>query len=165
MKAHKWNRGIESNILRTYGLATESDLHLGLHWYQSAHDEAVTLADTYAIGVWQAVGVIAAISPGLNWGLNVLQAKSLIAAWKDQSPLPTVGVYGRRNVDKAVAILNGTDPLELFSPKSSPKVRSFYLNILSPQSDEAVTIDRHAKALAYNLASTRAGAASQDKTS
>lgn len=153
-KYRQWSKRIERNILSVYVRANEYDREEGLHWYRQAHDTARIMADKYNIGLATSVGVIAALSPGRNWGINLLEAEDFIKAYtrglrgKD---LPIVGTYGYRNVRKAIAILQGVAPLDVLGGN---KVRSFYANILDPQGSE-VTIDRHAKGLAIRSNSIR----------
>lgn len=160
MKRRKtWNRGIETNILQTYNAASPEELDAGMNWYANANLLTDGIAKRTGVPLWAVCGVIAALSPGSLWGRNVLEAEELISAWKANLPLPLVGVYGKRNVDKAIQILKGTNPLDVL-PESGPKTRSFFANILFPQTSDAVTVDRHAKALAYGLHSIRLGYAS-----
>ncbi len=155
-----WSRRYETNILKTYARATDGDIDFGLHWYQQAHDAAKAIAGrcTTATTV-EVIGVIAALSPGLSWGLNVLQAEQLLKAYETGAELPMVGSYGRKNVDKAVRILSHEWPLDVLGGN---KVRAFFYNILFPTGESHVTIDRHAKALAINAPATRIGYASDN---
>lgn len=157
-----WSRRIEKNILAAYARANDWDRDEGMLWYSKAHAEAVLIAARYDIEPWQAVGVIAALSPGAHWGRNVVEADMLIEAWKDGRDIPQVGTYGRRNVHKALAVLAGGNPLDVLG---GSKVRSFFANMLFPLTSDAVTVDRHAKALAYGFASRTARGASDDELS
>jgi len=162
-KYTRYSRRLDRNILACYLRANEGDREEGMYWYAQAHSSAVSMAEKHKVSVKQAVGVIAAMSPGLNWGLNLLQANELIEAWQKGlrgEDLPRLGTYGRRNIIKATSILLGADPLDVLPP-TGPKVRSFYQNILDPRSPEVVTIDRHAKCLALNSSSTRHGASNE----
>lgn len=161
----KRSRGVEANILGVYSRASGDEQHIGMVWYAQTNYEAQIIADKYGVVDRQAIGVIAAISPGLEWGRNLVEAAEMIAAFKAGDEIPPVGVYGRGNVEKAQRILRGEDPLDVFPEKTSPKVRSFYSNILNPRESTEVTVDRHAKALAYNFFSERSGFASNDKLS
>ena len=160
MKRRTWNRGYETNILKVYARATDGDIDFGLHWYQHAQDAAKAIAGrcTTATTV-EVIGVIAALSPGLSWGLNVLQAEQLIKAHESGDELPLVGSYGRKNIDKAIRILNHEWPLDVLGGN---KVRAFFYNILFPIGDAHVTIDRHAKAIVINAPATRKGWASDN---
>ncbi len=147
------------SILAVYDRATRADRRAGREWYGKAHAWSERLADRYQIPVSAAAGVIAALSPGLEWLRNVQDAYTLTLAWSRGEDIPTVGTYGRRNVQKAVDILQGFEPLDILG---GHKVRSFYGNIIDPTNVVPVTIDRHAKSLALSLASGRTGAASVD---
>lgn len=147
---------LRKNILSAYSQATPEERKQGLFWYQTAHNDAQAIAHKHGVTIEQAVGVISAISPGLEWGLNLLQADSFIGAFvKDGgTKLPSVGVYGRKNRRKALNILFGEKPLSIL-PMTGPKTRAFYSCILDPQSSAEVCVDRHAKCLATNRTKDR----------
>lgn len=117
------------NITKAYRLATASDHAEGEGWYARAREFAATL-DT---DVSRAVGVIAAISPMMPWDRNQTLAREIYMGKRS-------GCLSA-NMAKAVRILDGEAPLSVLSGE---KVRAFYLNIMGIDSDEAVTIDRHA---------------------
>ena len=150
----RWSRRIERNLLTVYYRANEYDREEGMYWYANAHYTAQFMADKHNVTLWQACGVIAAISPGLNWGINLIQADLFISEWQAGVRgyyLPTVGTYGYRNVHKAVRILKGESPDAVLG---GPKVRAFFYCLLEPKSNE-VCVDRHAKCAAYNIVENR----------
>lgn len=161
-----WSRRYEINILKNYALATPEDIHTGLFWYQATHNEAQSIATKYSVELWQAVGVIAALSPGCNWGRNLLDADTLIHAHVNGLNTPVVGVYGKVNTNKALDILRGAYPL---GPNgalgSGPKTIAFFSNILFPLESLAVTVDRHTKAIVEYTPSLRLGYASNNSLS
>lgn len=161
----RWSKRIERNILAVYHRANDDDKLGGMTWYLDAHEVARGLAEKHGVSVEKAVGTIAAISPGNNWGRNVMEADEFISAHVKGYKLPMVGIYGRRNVAKARRILNGESPQAVLHTKTGPKVWAFYSNILAPLDSRELTVDRHAKALAYDLPSKRKGFASDDKLS
>ena len=138
--------------------ATLPQRYDGATWYPRAHDQAVSLAAEYQAKPETAIGVIAAVSPSNPWDAsngrpgNLQDARTLLQAHTTGEPLPLVGTYGNRNVQKAREIMNGADPLAVLS---GPKVRSFYANILDPTSSASVTIDRHAKCAALRIETDR----------
>jgi hypothetical protein len=149
MKAKKFNaRKVRANILKVYSQARPDERESGMYWYETAHNDARAIAERHGVTVMQAGGVIAAISPGLEWGLNLIQANEFIGAFKAKRKLPSVGAYGRKNVAKALRILNGENPYDVL-PLTGPKVRAFYYCISEPLTAESVCIDRHARCLAY----------------
>lgn len=152
-KYSRWSRKLECNILRVYNAASSEEREVGMLWYAVAHDHASAMALRHSVSISVACGTIAAISPGLEWGRNLLEAESLLRAFqagKRGHQLPTVGIYGKRNMAKAIAILQGEAPLSVI-PETSPKVRAFYETILSPTDSQAVTVDGHAYCLAYGI--------------
>ena len=153
-KYSRYSRRIERNLMCAYARAMQWDREHGLTWYQTAHNIALGLTVRYQITIEQACGVIAALSPGLQWELNVSQATDLIDSWHSGARgahLPRVGTYGRKNVRKCTDILSGKDPSAVLG---GFKVHNFYANILDPKDVNAVTIDRHAKCCAYGKVST-----------
>jgi hypothetical protein len=144
-----------------YLRANDYDREEGLHWYANAHDTARIISDKLGVSIKIAIGVIAALSPGRNWGLNLIEAEEFIKAYTSGARgnhLPIVGTYGQRNIKKAISILEGKEPLEILGGN---KVRSFYANILDPKRSE-VTIDRHAKGLAIRSNSIKGATAEED---
>ena len=161
-KYQGWSRRIERNILSVYIRANAEDREEGLPWYANARESARVMADKHGVRVDQAIGVIAALSPGSNWGRNLLDANELIQEWqrgRREKDLPQLGTYGRRNVIKAARILAGENPLDVLGGN---KVRAFYGNILDPKGSLKVTIDRHAKGLAIRSNSARGATAEMD---
>ena len=151
MKPFEESRAITSNILACYHRANSHDLVEGLNWYDTANQIASTLADRYSLTVAASAGVIAALSPGLRWDLNIEHAETLISEWRGRvarKNMSAVGTYGRRNVDKSLAILKGKPPLEVLGGN---KVRAFYACIIDPEQSAAVCVDRHAKCLALGV--------------
>lgn len=135
------------NILSVFHQASDSDRSEGLYWYQTANRDAQSLAERFQVSLSVAVGVIAALSPGRNWGLNLQDAEKLLHAFTNDLPLPHVGSYGRKNVAKARRIMQGENPFDVLPP-TGPKVRAFYSLILDPASNLEVCVDRHALAIA-----------------
>lgn len=161
----RWSKRIERNILAVYNRANAEDRTYGINWYAQANQDISVMAHRHGYKSWQGIGVVAVISPGLNWGRNLIEADELMEAHRKGLPLPIVGVYGKENIAKALKILNGADPLEVFPVATSPKVRAFFACMLDPWGSSEVVIDRHAKGLAYMLTSSRTGSATNNKLS
>lgn len=120
------------NITRAFRASSDADRAEGMAWYDVARGFARMLdADS---DVNRAAGVIAALSPMLSWPRNMAIAEMV---YNGETNLPCL----KGNAAKAIAIYNGADPLDILSGN---KVRSFYLNIIGSNSDDTVTIDRHA---------------------
>lgn len=120
------------NILTVWETATDAHRESGLNWYALAHQIAHDIADGDVV---RGAGVIAAMSPQKEWGLNVRLARLAFETGV------AVGNTGPCNA-KANAILAGANPLDVMG--NGLKTRNFYLNILDPECAQAVTIDRHA---------------------
>src|SRR5690242_14788521 len=151
VKTAKYSQAIERRLLAAYYRANASDLIEGTEWYSKAHAICERISETHGITLKQACGVIAALSPGRAWEFNVSDAETFISAYQSGArgrQLPIVGTYGRKNVRKSIDILRGVEPLDVLG---GSKVRSFYSNILNPENESPVTIDRHAKCAAYGI--------------
>ena len=120
-----------ANIVRTFRAATNRQFRQGMEWYAGAHDIAMRLDPS---NVERAAGVLAALSPRLDWGKNIELAVRAYNEGQTSGCLKTNGA-------KADAILNGAAPLDVLG---GDKVRNFYGTIVNPLDVDAVVIDRHA---------------------
>lgn len=121
-------------VTRAYRLARMTGAH-ATNWYADALETAETMAIKHAVPVHVAVGVISALSPRVNWGLNIRLAERMLASGGTmQRGCLTV------NLRKARAIYAGADPLEVMT---APKTANFYRAIMSGGAD-GIVIDRHA---------------------
>lgn len=129
------NRGgvATRRLLSLFDGANDDQMAYGLDWYSAAHTFCVGLAERYGVSVDQAAGIVAALSPRVEWGLNMRLADELVRTGACK------GLSG--NVRKAQRILAGEAPLSVLGGN---KVRSFYDNIARPDTSATVTIDRHA---------------------
>lgn len=127
------------NILKIYRQATADELRAGAEWYLNAHNAARTLHADVSL----ACGVIAALSPGLKWEVNVEAARRVIAG----ESLKGLGVRWTRNADKARAIAAGKPALDVLKGR---KVRAFYACMLNPTNADCVCVDGHAYAIWAN---------------
>ena len=132
---------IVKRILRTFDVATTSDLEAGATWY----DEAGQLASDLAIYStnWDyvtprtAAAVIAQLSPRTTWTRNVHAATALIYGNRDDAV--GVGAIGN-NIDRAiVALVAGADGADPIDTIKGPKTNAFARNIAGDR--EAVTVD------------------------
>jgi hypothetical protein len=145
---------INSNLIRCYDRAAESDRTEGLAWYQSAHDLCVTFGAKYSLPTSAVCGILAALSPGRQWNANVADTQTFLDEWSHGArgkKLPLVGTYGWRNIVKASKIAAGRDPLAVLG---GLKVRAFFACVLDPSDSAEVCIDRHAKSAAIGRAVT-----------
>jgi hypothetical protein len=124
------------NLMSTFSDANETELKHGCAWYRVANDACQTIADKHSMPLRTVAGIVAALSPGLEWTRNLAQAEAFISANGEG----VYGVYGRKNTIKAQRILAGENPDGVLS---GPKVRAFFACIMDPRTD-AVVIDSHA---------------------
>ena len=109
----RYSKAVERQLQHVLSLATPEDWDNGLHWYGRANDQARAISERYNITVEMVAGVIACLSPGSEWGRNVVDAECVVGAYTSGLVIPQVGVYGRKNVDKALRILAGENPLDV----------------------------------------------------
>lgn len=133
-----------NHILAAYLRSSDDDKAFGIAWYPAARELAETLMPN---DVETAAGVLAAMSPTTAWPENVKRATVACMGGKVSHTGP--------NVTKVLRILSGEYPLDVM-PLTSPKTRSFFINIMGIDSEEAVTIDRHAIDVACGTVQTDA---------
>lgn len=137
----------KSHVLAVYTLANTADRCEGMAWYGRAKDLAVAICRQYPVSLYQAVGVIAALSPRNKWERNVADAENLIRVFCDDAEsVDSVKVctFGS-NKAKAIAILNlpeGATGDEVRAILSGPKLTEFFNCIMGENDD--VCIDGHA---------------------
>lgn len=135
------------HITAVFQLANTVDRCEGLNWYGNAKDIAVAICRQYPVSLYQAVGVIAALSPRNKWERNVADAENLIRVFCiDPESVDSVKVctFGK-NKAKAIAILNlpeGADGDAVRAILSGPKLTEFFNCIMDEHDD--VCIDGHA---------------------
>lgn len=123
----------------------------GRNWYSDARAFSRWLAETYGISVEQAAGVLAVLSPRVDWDTNMRTAVAVCAQWNTgEATVATVlaesgaVAYGP-NVAKALWILDNHarecdggktctkvpgEGFETCAPVHGPKVSAFYRAIL-----------------------------------
>lgn len=132
-------------------LASETDIHDGLYWYQRAYDLAVKFIHAYdGLTMGQAVGVIAALSPNNKWERNCIDAETMIKTWNISGDYNLVKVCTfNKNKQKAIDILNldaeSVDTEAIANILSGQKVVAFYRSIMGDKN--AVCVDGHAYAI------------------
>lgn len=132
---------LRRNISDAALAADAIDADAGMGWYAAAHEIAADLSPSITTAA--GAGILAALSPQIGWVDNVAAAR-LCAIGADELTITAAGALGE-NVRKAIAIRDGGRPYDILGGR---KVRSFYVNILRPTTAGAVTIDRHAVAIA-----------------
>jgi hypothetical protein len=144
------HQSLVESILFWFRLANETDstsLAEGLDWYRSARAFCHTLKLQFACTLDQAVGVVAALSPGTTWTRNKIDAQNVCK----EGLRATVTTYGP-NLRKATDILSSDEgALAILGGR---KVRSFYHCILHGDRSRSVCLDRHAVRVAIPWATS-----------
>lgn len=110
--------------------APASAHELGGSWYSEAGRACARMARAYGCSKATACGVVAALSPRLQWAPNVRAADAVLAG-----ATPT-GVF-RASLAKAKRIAAGEAPLRVLS---GPKVRAFYRALMGDESAAVVDV-------------------------
>lgn len=118
----------------------EEERRLGLSWYKERSREVDLLSLETGYSREQVAGVIAVLSPLVEWNINFKYARNLL-----RSRGKSRGPGFKRNKDKALSILRDNN-LECIR---GPKVKAFYETLLNPNYGEPV-IDTQMIAAFYN---------------
>lgn len=131
------------NVLSVYRRGTPEQIAEGMTWYPHTNAFARSLSSD----VSTAAGVIAALSPRIQWKYNKVLAAKAFADGR-----LTSGGF-KDNVEKANRILDGTDPEHVLGLGKGKKTLNFYRNIVQPKGNE-VTIDTWAFRVATGMTTT-----------
>lgn len=119
---------IVRRLVRTYGQASILGENGGTAWYRESQATAAAIARETGVSVEVAAGVIAALSPRMQWRANVRAATDACAGRS----------YGALGTSKRAAarIIAGEHPLDVLQ---GPKVRAFYSAIMGDE--DAAVVD------------------------
>lgn len=120
-----------TNIIAVFDQATVAELSEGMAWYNDAHALAKAISPD---NVEAGAGVIAALSPLMQWDRNMMLAVRAFEDGVASGAMPA-------SCDKANQIMAGAHPLSVLG---GDKVRNFYSTIADPAENRSVVIDRHA---------------------
>lgn len=125
---------IRDNILEIYNQATLEEVTGGQAWYTSAHLFCKELAKDVGKPVMNVIGVLSALSPRCEWGLN-----------KEWTKLYFEGNYKHTRVqtEKCHRIVKAKTFSEISGHLGGLKTKNFFGNILYPEDKHFVTIDSH----------------------
>jgi hypothetical protein len=138
---------IEANIWYIYALSNEDERVAGKVWYQEAHNEAMAMHAEYPqYSLAQIVACISALSPVTRWEKNIEDTWQLLSLGKKA----IVTTYGGQK-EKALSILADDKDIVGKLGTAAFKTRSFYFNILNPDVNGPVTLDRHAICVSLGL--------------
>lgn len=135
-------RTLRANIWRGVLSATDQELHDGMHFYEGAHGLCRLVAAMFRVTVEQVAGVYAALSPMNGWLTNVANVFDVFRHVQRNDAIlsfPKVNTT-KRNLEKALWIVSGKDPLAVLRGR---KVTAFYHGIVNPFDTTPVPVDRH----------------------
>lgn len=128
-------------VAAVWRAASADDMRGGLRWYADARRIAGAVGRAAGFRGKRATacgaGILAALSPAFDWDASIAPAFEIANGG-------TVKAATGANIDKARAIADGGDPLEILS---GDKVRAFYACIVAGGITDTVCIDRHAMAI------------------
>lgn len=153
--------GMCAELLAWYAFAQRDakQFQEGLVWYDSARAECNRLAELYGFNLHTVCQVVAAISPGKPWPVNIRDAEYILQVWLTgvQSEKERFAYllerkyqtgYTWENTRNAFCVLDTGDPI----PPERIKTFCFADNLENTQATELVTIDLH---MAHILGKTR----------
>ena len=141
------------NILATYYQATADEVVHGREWYELAREVAIELAKPHeGLSFYATAGVLSALSPSVEWGVNVRAAETMVEAYMDGAESPPIVAGYTQNREKAWRILQDrptslSEAATYFDPDTAPKTRAFVVSIVTGGMSTAVCVDRHAVAV------------------
>lgn len=118
-----------------YRSTDEATRDRGRSWYSIAQREAELIALDHSVELTTAAGVVAALSPRMEWSKNLDAAATILrAAANGARVAPRVGLG--LSTRRAWSIALGAEPLSILGGR---KVRAFYRAIVGDR--ESITID------------------------
>lgn len=110
----------------------------GINWYHNASDICLRMAEDFNVGYNTVCALMANFSVNKGWKENIKVTKHYLETGE--------GKHFQVVTDKADEIMK-TSPSNyrtILRGKTGLKVENFYMNILRPNEEEFITIDRHA---------------------
>lgn len=128
-------RTVKNRFLRLYDACDPSMLQEAQDWYAEARAAAEALRAGTSLSIEQTAGIIAVVSPRIQWTKNLTVAAQIVDEYSMglEAHQSQAGAF-QVNIEKAFRVASGD-----MSAITGPKVRAFYANILG--CEEQVTID------------------------
>lgn len=132
---------MKKKIIHYYNLATDLQKREGKEWYKVGHNFCLRVAKENKIDHKTVAAIVSALSPANKWHLNLINAESLIRAYRrgEDPNAVSVTTYNRCK-KKAIEILE-TNAKKLAFTGTNYKTFCFFHNLAFPLSNR-VTIDR-----------------------
>lgn len=127
---------MRQQILDTIAKLDETNYQASLDWYFILNDYAKSLAERNGLTLIQAAGIISALSPMVLFSTNLRDAERFCAT----RSITNLATYKAQRM-KALQILGAKTEKEVLTILGGNKTKSFFLNILKPETSMEVTID------------------------
>lgn len=125
--------GVE-NIIKVYNQATPEEKDYWGRWYHNAKSDVEDLARQFSLPFPVVAGIVAVLSPGNKWSMNLFAAQKLLQGQTKINAYP-------RQVQRAQRILETGDT----GLVSGPKVTVFFNSLMNPKLVEKdMVLDGHA---------------------
>lgn len=124
--------------------ATPEQMQHGLDWYSEANAMCKDFADYYDRPLFNVVGILAALSPMTGWNEN----KRRLVLYFETGYVAHTQVMAKKIVQIEAAKDEKAVALVLAGNGKFQKTVNFFWNILHPDVELGVTIDRHAITIA-----------------
>lgn len=128
---------IINRLNKYFDQASQEQVEQGLSWYNSAHEQAVVLAEEFNLPLMNVVGVISALSPNNKWERNLKDAGLFLTNPSLETKVCTF--MGQRK--KALNILQASNLREIKAILNGRKTINFWRNIMFPDQVNDVTVD------------------------
>ena len=159
------------NIHNLYNATPEQVRNTGAQWYDRVNDAVSKGVRGRNMSTLQGAGLVAAVSPNMDWERNNIDAFKELAGLSSQdwAHIQKSASGGKRsseskaataglgistapdgNLMKARRIMDGEDVESVLDRRGAPKTNSFMHNIAEPQANGFVTIDGRAHDVAAN---------------
>ena len=125
---------LENNILAVYEQCSDDELSRGLLWYREAHDYCLELSKKYNKSILVTTGILAALSPRKYWQENKKLANKYFRGSCSHTKI---------QLEKCHKIYHSNSFSLIMNILGGKKTQNFFANILMPEDDKYVTLDRH----------------------
>lgn len=134
---------IENNLVTQFLNATNNNTIRPENWYKL--QKAIIKNKFRKYDFITFCGVIACLSPRMNWNYNIQSAVYLIENYRDNtmSNLKNNCRQNTRNIVKAIDIWESCSANDIFHILKSNKIQNFFMNLVAPDCPDYVTLDYH----------------------
>lgn len=129
---------MKQKILDIISKLDETNYHASLDWYYILHDYAQNLAERNGLILLQTAGIISALSPMVMFTTNLRDAERFCST----RSIANLATYNSQRM-KALRIIGAKTEKEVLDILGGNKTKSFFLNILKPETSQECTIDTH----------------------